>query len=366
MDKKLDWKKVLRYLGGESTLEEKLEMAEWMKSDAVNEEFMQFLQTIWQMEPNKKKKIDAESAWERFSEKYDFDKDPELFSSESVTVQKSQKPLVHRQSKRKSMNGYGLIGVAASIIIAVLISLHFIDETGMNEEISTNSEIEYRELRTEKGQRTRINLTDGSIIHLNGDSYLRIPEAFRPGEDRLVYLEGEAFFEITRGDNITFKVVAGETVTTVLGTRFNISSYWEDDDVTVVVADGIVSFGYLNEPAIEPAILTNNQKGVIVMGDTPKISNVPDLSVYHGWTTGELIFEQEPLPKMISKLERWFGIDIEIYDEAGGLLNKQITASFSERQPAEDVLQSISLVLDLSIERTDTSSNAYKLINKQQ
>ena len=365
MDKNIDWAKILRYLNNECSVEEELELNEWMFSDSENEKFIQFLELIWQMEPIKKKNIDPDLAWEKFNVNFPFDD-----NSHSVPGEEKPVPVLKvLQTSNRKKNGaiywFSFASIAASLLIAFVLSYQFSHFSLSSPAEYALADIEYRELRTEKGQRTRIILTDGSVIHLNGDSYLKIPEVFRAGQERMVYLEGEAFFEITRDDNITFQVVADQTVTTVLGTRFNVRSYKEDSDVTVVVADGTVSFGYLNESAIEPAILTQYQKGIIRMGRIPVITDVTDLSVYHGWTVGELVFDQEPLPQIISKLERWFGIEIEMRDAEWRLEDKELTASFSERQPVEDVLQSISLVLGLSIQRTNTSSHTYTLINNQ-
>lgn len=360
MDKHLDWQKLLRYLSGESNYSEKLEITRWMDKNPENEEFIQFLEMIWQIEPAKRRNIDADAAWERFQKKYSLDEEMEKnekLHSESQPFKILKFP---KLKKRKADNWYRYVSIAAGFLLVIFLSLQFVNNTIGEEEPVAKEDVEFRELRTEKGQRTRIILTDGSVIHLNGGSYLRIPIRFISGEDRDVYLEGEAYFEIARNEEATFRVFAGETVTTVLGTRFNVKSYLEDEDVTVVVTSGQVSFGYSNMSEIEPAILTNNHKGVIRNGGSPDVSFVEDLRIYYGWTEGELIFDRERLPHMINKLERWFGIDIEVDGLDEELMEKRLTASFSERQPVDDVLQSISLVLDMSVEQTDSIVNNYK------
>jgi len=362
MKKKLDWNKILRYLSGDCTPEEEIEITEWMSSSPENEEFMIFLETIWQMEPTDQKKIDEIAAWERFNRRFQIDET----EGEPGYGKKSEQPIFTfgKPVKLKSLNWISLAGVAASLLVALLISFQIFNISEEAENVAAFNEIEYREIQTERGERSKITLSDGSIIHLNGESHLKIPHTLSRTELNRVYLEGEAFFEIIRNERVTFQVITDETVTTVLGTRFNVRNYREDDEVTVVVADGRVSFGYLNGSSTEPAILTKNQKGVIGNGAAPRITEVKDLSVYHGWIDGKLIFEQEPLSQMINKLERWFGIDIELVNANNEIAGKQLTATFSERQPVEDIMQSISLALDLSIDRSDTSENRYKLINQ--
>lgn len=363
MDKHLNWQKILRYLSGESNYSEKLEITNWMDKNPENEEFIQFLELIWQMEPAKRRSIDVDAAWESYQKKHSLEEEMEMNEKLHSEPQSFEVINFPKLKNRKENYWVRYMAIAASFLLVIFLSLEFVSNTVSNEDQVVAEEVEFRELKTEKGQRTRIILTDGSVIHLNGDSYLRMPKRFISGEDREVYLEGEAYFEIANNEEVTFRVFAGETVTTVLGTRFNVRSYQEDEDVTVVVTSGKVSFGYSIKSEIEPAILTNNQKGVIGNGGIPDVSFVEDLRIYYGWTEGELIFDREKLPHMISKLERWFGIDIEVDGLDENLLEKRLTASFSERQPVDDVLQSISLVLDMSFEQTDSAVNSYKFYN---
>ena len=160
------------------------------------------------------------------------------------------------------------------------------------------------------------------------------------------------------------QVIAADAVTTVLGTKFNVLSYPEDDNVTVTVAEGEVSLRLLNDTSLEPMIITQNQKGVIGREILPFVSEVKNLGVYLGWTQGELVFDQEPLPRMIRKLERWYDIEIELDTNEEGIKDKKLTATFSQNQSVDDVLQSISLAIDLPIRETQAFSNKYKLFSK--
>lgn len=366
MDSKIDWTLLLRYLNGETTPEEERKIANWMNSDDVNREFMQLLEIIWQMEPDQNKKIDADKSWNRFVEKFGIDSESK---KQPVTIPRDlnkirERELEYKKSRNKFSRWIGLVGVAASIIISVLLFTQFFKGNHVSDSTPIAEEIEYRELRTEKGQRTRILLSDGSVIYLNGDSYLRIPETFNEDAIRKVYLEGEAFFEIPKRTDVTFQVITAESIATVLGTKFNVLSYPEDEDVTVVVAEGKVSLGYLNKPSLDSIIIEKNQKGVIGKDEIPTVTDVENLLIYHGWTDGELVFEQEALLQMISKLERWYNIEIELVDVDNQLAEKRLTASFSQNQPVDDVLQSISIALDLQVRETNASKNKYQFFSQ--
>lgn len=365
MQKNINWTILLRYLNSEVSPEEETIIRNWLNSSKENREFMQFLEIIWQMEPDKKKKIDTEDSWNRFLERYDLETDQKRPQAKTQQLLKK----IHEQeriSKKRKTNivwRLGLTGVAASILISIILSFQFFDVSNPSESGASTEQIEYREIRTEKGQRTRILLSDGSVIYLNGDSYLKIPRAFR--EDvRTVYLEGEAFFDIPTKENITFQVITAGSAATVLGTKFNVLSYPEDDEVTVVVAEGRVSLGYLDKPEFDSIVITKNKKGVIGYGKAPTLSDVANLSIYHGWMDGELVFEQEPLLQMIRKLERWYGIDIELAGSDEAIADKKLSATFSQNQSVDDVLQSISLALDLTITETNSSKNKYQLFSQ--
>lgn len=364
MDKHLDWQKILRYLNGDSSYTEKLEMAKWIKESPENEEFIQFLEMIWQMEPSKRKDIDSELAWERFAKRYSFDDEKKSEEASLRDTKLHHFPASKSHKPRRRYNWVRYAVVAATFLVAILVSLQLTNSSLLSEsELAVEIEREYREYNTQRGQRTRIILTNGSVIHLNGESSLRIPKTLREGEDIDVYLDGEAYFIINNNaDDVRFRVYAGETVTTVLGTSFNVKSYEEDAEVTVVVASGRVSFGTMGDGDRQAAILTKSYKGIISNGGSPEVSYVEDLNIYYGWTEGELIFESENLSQMKTRLERWFGIEIQVDSLAENVLSNTLTASFSERQPVEDVLQSISLVLDLSFEKVEneTAVNTFK------
>lgn len=366
MNKNLDWDILLRYLNGDSSPNEEENVREWMDSSKENLEFMLFLEVIWQMEPKEKKQVDAEKSWENFTEKFDFEKK----SSGSVQQQPSLRKISSdfqkgSQTKRKRKMKWGwMLAAAAAVLISVMTSLQFIGPSESIDADDTLNEFVYRELNTEKGQRTRVLLSDGSVIYLNGDSYMRIPEVFREDESRQVYLEGEAFFEIPKNENITFQVITNESVTTVLGTKFNVLSYPEDNNVTVTVAEGEVSLRFIDDSSSDPLIITEKQKGIIGRGIPPRLTEVENLNAYLGWTRGELVFEQTPLSKMIQKLERWYDIEIELEESDTELTNKRLTATFSQNQSVDDVLQSISLAINLPIEEVGSSTNKYKLFSK--
>ena len=97
-----------------------------------------------------------------------------------------------------------------------------------------------------RGGEYSVMLADGTKVHLNSDSKLRYPVTFTRSERR-VYLEGEAYFEVSRDERHPFIVEGKDFAVQVLGTSFNISNYKDDDVSRVVLLEGSVQVKKANK-----------------------------------------------------------------------------------------------------------------------
>lgn len=113
-----------------------------------------------------------------------------------------------------------------------------------------------------------VRLSDGSVVSLEKGSRISYESSFN-GDNRIVYLSGEAFFEVTKNPKKPFFVYANELVTKVLGTSFTVRAYKEDKEVTVEVKTGRVSVfskknqdqtALANNSTLTGLVLTPNQK----------------------------------------------------------------------------------------------------------
>ncbi|CAN0584398.1 unnamed protein product, partial [Ectocarpus sp. 12 AP-2014] len=94
---------------------------------------------------------------------------------------------------------------------------------------SNKNKTEFNEIFIPNGQQYKLKLSDGTLVWLNSGSRLRFPQNFPDSEDtRTVYLEGEAFFDVTPNKKKPFIVNSQDINVKVLGTRFNVSSYLND------------------------------------------------------------------------------------------------------------------------------------------
>ena len=107
------------------------------------------------------------------------------------------------------------------------------------------------------------NLPDGSTVYLNKDSKLTYPNKFE-GDERVVILEGECFFDVKKNPDKPFIIFSGNTKTEVLGTTFNLRAYPEQENVEVMVLTGRVKFSRITDETENKKMvnLTKQKKGI--------------------------------------------------------------------------------------------------------
>ncbi|SHJ69973.1 FecR family protein [Pseudozobellia thermophila] len=168
-------------------------------------------------------------------------------------------------------------------------------------------ELVYNEIIIPKGKTFQVVLSDGTLVHLNAGSSLKYPVSFSPSEERKVFLEGEAYFEVFKDDEHRFTVVADKMEVQVLGTHFNVSSY-QNETAYTVLAEGSVALS-LMDGGDRPIILKPGQKAALE-GEAVKVSQV-DVKDYMDWRSGSLTFKNEPFSTIVKKIERRYNVTVE-------------------------------------------------------
>ena len=130
----------------------------------------------------------------------------------------------------------------------------------------------YNTLKIPYGKKFEVQLSDGTIVHLNAGTSLRYPVQFVKNQSRQVYLTGEAFFEVSKDKAHPFTVNTQEVNVEVLGTKFNVNSYTEDVSTDVVLVEGKVSLYKDKKTAENQVYLTPGLKGSNIKGQQ-KITN---------------------------------------------------------------------------------------------
>lgn len=148
-------------------------------------------------------------------------------------------------------------------------------------------------------------LSDGTKVYINAASELTYPVRF-DGEERRVELKGEAYFEITPDPRKPFIVMTGRNRIEALGTSFGIRAYEEENFIRTTLVSGRVK---VSAPE-ETVVLTPGEQAFYE--DTENRLRVEEVNVqlYVGWKDGRLIFDNQPLEKILKDLGRWYLFDV--------------------------------------------------------
>ncbi len=193
-------------------------------------------------------------------------------------------------------------------------------------------------LKTESNEIKKLVLNDGSIVWLNGGSTLSYPDRFSHDKREVVLLEGEAYFDIHHDDKKPFQVKAGKTLTNVLGTAFNISSYSWLETIKVTVARGKVAVN-------NNILLPNDQLAYTKATGIFKMRKLSGNEVA-SWMTGKLIFNDESLKSIAAILENKYRVDIRFGDEK--MRELRFTARFEPSDDLIDILDALTMTRGLS------------------
>jgi len=308
---------MLRYLLNELSLDEETAFKRWLESDPKNsrkvEEYREILEK---------------------TKKYPKGFDPEVYSALFKVHKKAGiVPL------EKSLPRYTILRkiAAVAILIIGLTGLIYIQFSAREEFVKYSGTNEIRE----------IVLPDSSHVWLNEYSSLQVPSVFAKTQ-RKVILKGEAYFEIKRDEHKPFLISAGNTITKVLGTSFNIKLDTLSGNVSVIVNTGKVEFcGTTNNS--EKAILTPTEQGLYINSSAKIFSSVNTNKNYLAWKTCVLTFDNTPLKDVCSELSRHFKKRVIT---SGNISDKALTGTFNNEK-LEDILNTIRLTLDVKVKTSD-------------
>lgn len=356
MNENMPWGLLARYFAGELNIREKKRLEEWIKEDSERADEVEVLRRFWESK-SELTQPDTNNAWKQLSFRIDAEERKKQHHERVVQLRKYYE--LHSASKkqkiRASANIRTFMLVAASILIVVFAGL-FTYQLNENRDQNALADSESRILITKNGEQATYRLNDGTRVNMHAGSQLEIPHDYNVTERRLL-VKGEVFFDVPHDPDKPFIVQSDYTFTEVIGTRFLVQS-WPDDEpnIGVVVEEGQVLFGDLRTQYSEnrkEVYLTQNQHGTITMQGELEVREYEDLSWYTGWIEERLVFKNRGLNEILPRLERWYDIEISVSD--GALLDEKVTAEIDYSLPMTDVLNGLAMVLDVDIEREGRS-----------
>ena len=328
MAKEVPYRLLAKYFSGNCTEEEKLRVEQWKDANAENEGVFQQYRDAWERSKTDKSLFTP-----------DVDK-----ALKNVNQQLSMEE-TSRSAKVVNM-AYYVKRIAAVLVIAagLWMAYQWIRQRSVKETLV--------EVATLQGEKKMVVLPDSSHVWLNSHTKLKYGATFA-GKKRKVYLEGEAYFEVTKNPSRPFVIEAGNSVTTVLGTAFNVRARKSETTVVVTVSEGKVAF--TGKKMKTDVKLLPGDKGILDY-EKKQVEQVKNQDPnFLAWKTRRLVFKNTPLSQVVSKLTECYGRSVMVEDASKADI--PFTSTF-DHQSLRDAITIIEMSLGV---KADTVTNVIVL-----
>ena len=189
-------------------------------------------------------------------------------------------------------------------------------------------------LSTPVGGQYKVVLADGSKVWLNASTTLKYPASFT-GKERRVEVNGEAYFEIAKNEQLPFRVVLPDSsVVTVTGTQFNVMCYSNATQKEVTLVEGKVSVLHNRKTQM----LEPGSQAVIAEAGLTKNASV-DVEAITGWKKGLFVFHDASIETVMTQIERWYGAKV-VYNAE---IKQQLNATILRSEPLPKLLRLLEL-----------------------
>ena len=204
----------------------------------------------------------------------------------------------------------------------------------------------YHCLEVPRGGEFSFLLPDSTTVFLNAESRLRFPDRFVPGSERIVYLSGEAYFDVKRNPRSPFLVCLEHSAVKVTGTSFNVKAYPDDTNEATTLISGTVSMGIgTTEQWI---VLKPGEQGYYDATRKTLLQQTVDVNYYTAWKDGVFAFYRQPLEEVMKTLGCWYLFDTHYQNEA--LKSILYTGKINRHASIREVLHTFELMDELTFD----------------
>lgn len=272
-----------------------------------------------------KDEVDVDREWER------------LFSS-------IEKKTISKMKTRRLFLQY--MKYAAAVVLGIGVSLSTLYLTNQ-ENLST---VGNYKLVTSKGEKSYLQLPDGTRVWLNSCTTLEYAENYGHS-NRSIYLDGEAYFEVSKNSEKPFVVKLKKQEITVLGTIFNVQAYGHESYSEVTLLTGRILLEAFNErgESMSRMYLKPDQKALSDNSTGSVSLQEVNASLSNAWINGEYKFKDEPLASIVKRLENYYNVNIHLDDKR--LEKIRYTGTFSLDQDILDVFRIIDYEKQFTFKR---------------
>lgn len=192
-----------------------------------------------------------------------------------------------------------------------------------------------------RGGEYKLELSDGTKVWLNSDSELKYTDKF-VGKERIVYLKGEAYFDVAEDKEHAFIVKTSTMDVKVYGTEFNVMAYEDDELAQATLVEGRVGVdlknttGVVDQLMLKPDMQVDYKKGN-ARGELREV----ETRLYTGWKDGLFQFNDEDLGSILKKLSRWY--DVKVFFQNPSIQNIHFTGEMKRFEDFSTILNLLEL-----------------------
>jgi transmembrane sensor len=306
-----DWDAIGRFLAGESADDEAAQVAAWLAAHPEDAAIVERVNgAANRVATQRGVPIDTEAALTRV-----------LAQRGATSVDPSVRVLSPRPSRVRWTRPLA-VAAALGVIVA---STWWMRTTSITDPSTTT--IASHSVRTTAGQIDSLTLADGTAVVLGPSSVLTVTEGYG-ASSRVVTLEGDGYFVVSRDDARPFTVRAAGTDVVDLGTAFSVRTH-ADGQLDVAVASGRVRIEARGGAA---NALELGAGDAATLGAAAVVAErvTVDSAETFAWTRGELILRDTPMPAVRDLVQRWYGLTLDVPPT---LADRRVTATFRNESP---------------------------------
>lgn len=310
---------IIGYLQGRLDKQAVSKFYTWVNEDAENKRLFFETKAVYDACVASVKEEDMKESWMRL-------------------LRRKEGALMHKRFFRNQTGSYA----AVALVAVALTSVYFIHFAGK-----------------ENGQVTRyiggngleadvVELPDGTHVSLGSKTTFHYDASYGK-KDRIIYLEGEAFFEVAKEKDNPFIVRTKEQDIEALGTKFNVTAYPHDSLLTTTLLQGSV---LLTTAEIgSQAILSPDEQLIYNRNTHSSVVQKVDAEQYISWTTGYYYFPEQSMESILYRLGHVYGVQFVVASKK--LNSKTFTGTFYRGQSIKDIMEIISLSVPIKYKIND-------------
>ncbi len=305
----------------------------WIDDPSNSFQLNQWVQQIWDTSNEVESSIQFDNLVQQINEEYQ----------------------VHELQTASSMQRFvRVFQRAAAILILPLIALfayYYFNDSNLGDE--------YTEIIVPRGQKSELILADGTHVWLNSDSRLKYSSNFLGTNERAVNLEGEAYFEVTKYKHQKFQVQTQRATVEVLGTRFNVKAYNDEQLVETSLVSGRVNLR-VNQGEKEQTIAMEpgDKIDFNLKQNSLQKSGFTESNVI-AWKDNHLVFADDNFDEVVRKIERWY--DVQIQYDSSEMKDEQLTLQLEKEESIERLMEIMAKIMHIEYEINNKNITIIKL-----